>query len=291
MHAQEEGNTAMGETGDVPDPHNQADQPWQTPSPDEVYEPFARTALQPSHVATSHHNTRQRRIWLVTAGIGVLGISVLLAASLSSILLPPLQSLLSSRLFPAQGQTSNPANRRNTSAAADNATTTPLPPADWQSGVYSGPNYRFRMDMPIVLVCSHGYFINDFTGIGCDYLYAGAPTQTALQQVEVETEVEMLSSSKITDRNICPQGGTRVNLGSGADTTIGWERDQVSTSNSNGTVTVNLVLHGTPIQISLTGFGGEQQPFFERYGAIWRHMLASFSPLPAPITQLVHPCG
>lgn len=242
------------------------------------------SAHMSGYLSTSTRSTRQRFTWLVTVSIGVIGISALIAACFSWTLLPSLQAFVGSQLSAAPGQAPSGPPRGQYAS-------TPLPPTDWRSEILVGANYRFRIDMPSMLACSHGFFINDFSGFGCDYFYAGAPTQTALQHVERETQVELLSSTKITDRNICPQGGTSVRVGTGADTFTGWERDAVSSTTSDGTVTLNLVVHGTPIQLSLMGFGGEQQPFFERYGVIWRHMLASFTLLPAPVTQTVHPCG
>lgn len=239
------------------------------------------------HVTTATRSPRQRLTWLVMASISVLGISALLAACLYWLLLPPLQAFVGSQLSVAPGQAaSTPAGSSTLEATAP-----ALLPLDWYSGIHSGANYRFRLDMPAMLACAHGFFINDFSGMGCDYTYAGAAAQTALQQVELETQVELLSSAKITDRNICPQGGAQVRVGTGADTITGWERDDVSGTSSNGTVTLNLVIRGTPVQLSLTGFGNQPQPFFERYGAIWHHMLTSFTLLPAPVSQLVHPCG
>lgn len=281
----------MGEPGDHPDLRDETAQHWQATSPVGVREPFARAPLPSGRVATSDRGVRQRLTWLLTASVGVIGISALLVACFYWTLFPSLQSLVSSQQSPAQGQASGPGGVRNVTPPANNATTTPLAPADWRNETHSGTNYRFRIDMPAMLTCSHGFFINDFSGMGCDYTYSGAPEQTALQQVEIETRVELLSSSKITDRNICPQGGTPVQLGTGASTTVGWERDQISTTNSEGTVTVNFLLHGIPVEISLAGFGGQQQPFLGRYGEIWHHMLASFTLLPSSVTQAAHPCG
>lgn len=252
-----------------------------------------------SHVKTATRSPRQRLTWLVMASISILGISALLTACFYWTLLPPLQAFIGSQLSAAQEPAASATasgQRAFTPTAGPatlEATSTALPLSDWATGIHSGANYRFQLDTPIMLACSHGFFINDFSGLGCDYTYEGALPQTALQHVELETRVELLSSTKITDRNICPQGGTqvRVGTGTGADTLTGWERDDVSSTTSDGTVTLNLVVHGTPIQLSLMGFGGQSQPFFERYGAIWHHMLASFTLLPAPVSQPVHPCG
>lgn len=291
---------SMGEPREPGESQSPSDPHWSAPRPEpptDTHEPVAplapgmsfgraprHSARLPGHLSTSTRSTRQRLTWLVMASIGIIGISALLAACLSWTLLPSLQSLVDSQLSATPGQAaSGPARGQDAS--------TPLPPSDWQSGIHVGANYRFRIDTPVMLACSHGFFINDFSGFGCDYFYTGAHPQTALQHVELETQVELLSSTKITDRNICPHGGTRVRVGTGADILTGWERDAVSNITSDGTVTLNIVVHGTPIQLSLMGFGGEQQPFFARYGAIWRHMLASFTLLPAPVTQMVHPCG
>lgn len=254
------------------------------------------SAQMRSHMTTSTRSSRRRLTWLISASISVIGISALLAACFFWTLLPSLQAFVGSQLSPTQGQAaSGPAGGHTSTATAGHttaeATATALPPSDWRSEVHAGANYRFQIDMPAMLTCSHGFFINNFSGQGCDYTYSGVPAQTALQHVELETQVELLSSTEITDRNICPQGGTQVRVGTGANTLTGWERDDVSTTTSDGTVTLNLVVHGTPIQLSLEGFGGQPQPFFDRYGPIWHHMLASFTLLPSPVTQSVHPCG
>lgn len=303
--------TSMGEPREAYDPHASHTLPGPhgsaplsdtldtSDTPAAAHEPVApvpslsraphNSARMPSLMTTSTRSPRQRLTWLVTASISVLGISALLASCLYWTVLPPLQAFVGSQFSAVPGQaTSGPPSAGSATLVATSAAQAP---SDWYSEPYSGTNVRFRIEMPAMLACAHGFFINDFSGFGCDYSYSGAHAQTDLQRVELETQVELLSSTKVTDRNICPQGGTQVRVGTGTNTLIGWERDDVSKTTSDGTVTLNLVVHGTPVQLSLMGFGGEPQPFFERYGAIWRHMLASFTLLSAAVTQPVHPCG
>jgi hypothetical protein len=114
---------------------------------------------------------------------------------------------------------------------------------------------------------------------------------TPLQRTAAGIVVRILYSTKITDTNICPSGGTPVILGTG---TRAWQETNVP-PNATGPaasslyVHVSLVLNGMAVRIELVG----QDPpdtFFARYGAIWRHMLASFAPLPAQGVRTSHPC-
>jgi hypothetical protein len=152
---------------------------------------------------------------------------------------------------------------------------------DWDTfHVYDG---GFRVDVPGVLSSSHAYFINDFSGQGVDLAYNGAPLSTALQHLESGVKVSVLYSTKITDNNICPQGGTPVQAGSGSGTISAWKRDQ------GDMVFLNLVLNGVAIEIHMTSRSG--QPALPQYAEIWTHMLASIALLPGQPVGTTHPCG
>lgn len=154
--------------------------------------------------------------------------------------------------------------------------------ADWV--VFTNYGGGFRVDVPGVLGSSHGYFINDFSGQGADFAYTGVPLVTPLQQREAQTGLSILYSTKITDQNICPQGGVPVHIGSGTATASAWQRDE------GADVKVNLVLNGTAIEIALSS-RDTSQVVLAQDGDIWRHMLASFAPLPGQPQRATHPCG
>jgi hypothetical protein len=137
--------------------------------------------------------------------------------------------------------------------------------------------------VPGVLGSSHGYFINDFSGQGVDLSYNGATLSTPVQHLESGVKVSVLYSTKITNLNICPQGGTLVQAGSGNGQIAAWERDQ------GDTVYVNLVLNGEAIEIHMTSRSG--QPALPQYAEIWQHMLGSIALLPGQPVGTTHPCG
>jgi hypothetical protein len=93
----------------------------------------------------------------------------------------------------------------------------------------------------------------------------------------------VLYSTKITNINICPQGGTPAQAGAGAVHIAAWERDK------GDTVYVNLVLNGVAIEIHMTSRSG--QSVLPQYAEIWNHLLASIAPLPGLPASTTHPCG
>jgi hypothetical protein len=180
-------------------------------------------------------------------------------------------------------------------AAAPTATTAPwietqvaeLTPtgSDWYT-VTNG-TVGFQVDIPGVIGSSHAYFINDFSGYGNDFYYTNDPISSALQQREATIWVKILYSTKITDFNICPQGGVEVMLGSGKVRVPAWQRDE------GRVVALNLVLNGNAVEIDLDS-RDTAKPALKYYGDIWHHMLASFAPLPAMPGQsntAMQPCG
>jgi hypothetical protein len=153
---------------------------------------------------------------------------------------------------------------------------------DWDTfKLYDG---GFQVDVPGVLASSHGYFINNFSGQGVDLSYTGATLSTPLQRLEAHVKVSVLYSTKITNLNICPQGGTPVQAGSGSVHLSAWQRDQ------GDTVFLNLVLNGEAIEISMTSRVSGQAAL-PTYAEIWQHMLASIAPLPGQTAGTTHPCG
>jgi len=134
-----------------------------------------------------------------------------------------------------------------------------------------------------VLGSSHGYFINDFSGQGIDLAYNGATLSTPLQRLEAGVKVSALYSTKITDHNICPQGGVQLQIGAENLHIAAWQRDL------GDTVYVNLVVTGEAIEIHMTSRSG--QSVLPQYADIWTHMLASIAPLPGLPPSTTHPCG
>jgi hypothetical protein len=198
---------------------------------------------------------------------------VLLSVALVVAIAASLTAFFTSIAAPFIGQSASP--------TAGKATQTPMS-ADWYT-LRSGDG-GFQIDVPGVLGSSHGYFIDDFSGMGADLLYTGAPLSSPLQRREALLEVSILYATKITDRNLCPQGGTAVILGSGTERARGWVRDE------GRIVALNLVLYGEAIQVTLDS-RNDAQPVLAYYGDIWRHMLASFAPLPGAQRLTTHPCG
>jgi hypothetical protein len=168
-----------------------------------------------------------------------------------------------------------------TAQATTAAPTTPGGNGDWDTfKLYDG---GFQVDVPGVLGSSHGYFINDFSGQGVDLAYNGATLSTPVQRQEAGVKMSVLYSTKITNINICPQGGTSIQVGSGQARIAAWQRDQ------GDTVYVNLVLNGEAIEIHMSSRSG--QPALPQYAEIWTHVLASIAPLPGQPPGTTHPCG
>lgn len=168
--------------------------------------------------------------------------------------------------------------------ATQKAALTPVG-SDWFT--YKNSDAGFQMDMPGVIGSSHSGFINGFSGQAADLYYTGGPLSSPLQRREARLWVHILYSTKITDINICPQGGSAVTLGTGKAHIPAWQR------NEGRIVALNLVLNGTAIEIDLDS-RDDAQPALTNYGDIWRHMLASFALLPSPPGQIhvaTHPCG
>lgn len=235
---------------------------------------------------------RKRRVAGAALAVGVsLTLIVLLTTILSSAALRLLSGLASSTpagtsVSGGQNHVSTPPTR----AAVQAPTLTPLPGGDWKP--YVNVDYGFRLDVPSVLGSTHGYFINNFTGQGFDLTYTGVPAATPLQTLEEETSVTVLFSTTITDMNICPSAGTPVTLGTGIA-----GRQETNTLPAPNTPTpsmpyvqVSIVLNGVAIRLVLNG-QGSPDTFLTRYGALWRHMLASFGPVPGAPTRTTHPCG
>lgn len=153
---------------------------------------------------------------------------------------------------------------------------------DWAT--YQNSDVGFQMDLPGVIGSFHAYFINDFSGKGSDFYYNGAPLSSPLQKREAPLWVKVLYSTKITDYNICPQGGTPVALGSGKAHIPAWERVE------GRIVALNLVLNGNAIEIDLDT-RDNAQPALPAYADIWQHMLASFVPVSGAQPRATHPCG
>jgi hypothetical protein len=164
------------------------------------------------------------------------------------------------------------------------ATDTPLPTPDWRAVSFAG---LFRLDTPGVLVSSHGYFLASGYGQGSDFVYTGVPALSPLQQLATTTTLSVQYISKVTTVDLCPHGGTQVPLGTGTRHLIGW---QIFSSLSPPSVDVRVVLGGLAINIVLQG----QDPastFIDRYGGLWKHILASFTVVHQPDPKAMNPCG
>jgi hypothetical protein len=224
--------------------------------------------------------SRRRGAMLGLVALVALGAIALLTACPYGVAAPLLAGILAGPpTSPPTTPTTSPSVP--TAQAAAVATATPGGNGDWDTfKIYDG---GFRVDVPGVLGSSHGYFINDFSGQGVDLAYNGATLSTPLQRLEAGVKVSVLYSTKITNINICPQGGTPVQAGSGSVKISAWERDQ------GDTVYVNLVLNGEAIEIHMTSRSG--QSALPQYAEIWSHMLASIAPLPGVPVGTTHPCG
>ena len=198
-----------------------------------------------------------------------LAVTVLLTICLLSVIGPMLAQVLgTARTFASSG-------------GAQDATSAPTS-ADWYT--FQSWEGGFQVDVPGVIGSSHGYYINDGSGQGVDLYHLDAPVSSPLQQREAQVWVSILYSTKITDDNICPQGGVAVEIGRSGAQVPAWVRDE------GRKVAVNLVLNGVAIEITLDS-RDDTQPALARYGDIWRHMLASFAPLPGQSRRTTHPCG
>jgi hypothetical protein len=153
--------------------------------------------------------------------------------------------------------------------------------------------YGFQVEIPGVLSSSHGFFINGTSGQGLDLTYQGAPLSDSLQQLEAETEVDVLFSGAISDTNICPSTGTPITVGPGI---VGRQQTDVPPNPTGAAapfpyVTVSFVLHGVAIQLRLLASQAAPDTFLTRYSALWQHMLASAVAVPGGPGDSNHPCG
>jgi hypothetical protein len=165
------------------------------------------------------------------------------------------------------------------------ATVTPLPTPDWRPAYFAG---IFRLDVPGVLVSTHGYFLPGSDGQGADFVYTGAAVLSPLQQLATTTTLSVQYATQVTTGDLCPHGGTQVPVGSGPGTPhlMGWQTFTVSGSPA---VQVRVVLGGLAIRIWLEGLD-PPGTFFDRYGGLWQHILASFTVVHPPGAQSASPC-
>jgi hypothetical protein len=239
---------------------------------DDEERPFSVRSPAAAHrrASASLTNGRPRALGLVVIGLIAVGLITTITLLLAPAAMPFLMGVL---------RTARPSGATN--AATVDAALTP-PSADWYT--FTDWNGGFRVDVPGVIGSSHGYFIDDGNGQGVDLYYLGAPISSPLQQREARIWVSVLYATKITNDNICPQGGVAVMIGSGKEKVPAWVRDE------GRIVAVNLVLHGVAIEITLDSRDASQ-PALATYGDIWQHMLASFAPLPGAQSPSTHPCG
>jgi hypothetical protein len=167
-------------------------------------------------------------------------------------------------------------------------TSTPTP--DWY--VAELPDAGFRVDMPSVLSPDHAVYINGGAGEYIAFVYTGRPASSPLKRAAAQARVFVQYTSQITDDNICPSGGTPVTLGARYS---GYQQSDAPPAAdgppaSYPYVRVSLVLNGEVIQLELNA-AGPADTFFARYGDLWRHMLASFAPLPNQPASKNRPCG
>jgi hypothetical protein len=222
--------------------------------------------------------TRRQGALIGLVALGALVASVVLTVCLTSTLVPLLTQALATApsATPSAVATQQAITIPTTQAAATTAGS-----ADWDTfKLYDG---GFRVDVPGILGSSHGYFINDFSGQGVDLSYTGATLSTPLQHLEAQVKMSVLYSTKITDHNICPQGGTAIQAGAGSARIPAWQREQ------GDTVYVNLVLNGVAIEIHMTSRSG--QSVLPQYADIWTHMLTSIAALPGAPPGTTRPCG
>jgi hypothetical protein len=217
---------------------------------------------------------------------GVLVIALTLATVFTAVLLPFLGQG-SGPLSAATPRSTTIASIQATQAAAaltatDASGVSGSGSSDWYT--FADGNGGFQIDVPGVIGSSHGYFINDFSGMGADFTYGGAPLTTPLERREAQLFVSIQYSTKITDRNICPQGGVAVLIGSGNRRIPALVRDE------GPVAALNLVLNGRAIQVILNT-NDANEPALTAYGDVWQHMLASFAPLPSARPLSTHPCG
>jgi hypothetical protein len=234
---------------------------------------------------------RRKRAACLLAGafvsVAIVVMVVLLASFMSSTALRILDTFSASAPTHALVGHSTPSQ---TAPQVGSPTATPQSNGDWSP--YVNLEYGFRLGLPGVLASSHGFFINNFAGQGFDMAYLNAPITTPLQRLEAETAVEVLYSTAITDRDICPDAGAPVMLGAG----IGGRQQTNVPPAANGPaalypyVHVSLVLNGVAIRVELRG-QGPSETFLARYAALWQHMLASFAPVAGGPVYTTHPCG
>lgn len=178
-----------------------------------------------------------------------------------------------------------------TATPTPNGAGTNTPEPDWYTAEL--PEAGIRFDMPSVLSPGHPAEINGNAGKLIAYTYIGSPASSPLKRAAAQATITVQYSSRITDDNICPSGGDRVILGPGI---TGYLQTDVSPG-ANGPpasypyARVSAVLNGEAIQLELNAPGPADATFFARYGDIWRHILASFAPLPNQPPSGNRPCG
>jgi hypothetical protein len=209
-------------------------------------------------------------------GVGLLVLVSLLACA----------AVLAVRFTPTVVQLLGGTSPTGTASDGGYATVTPLPTPDWRAASFAG---IFRLDVPGVLVSSHGYFLPGGNGQGSDFVYTGAAVLSPLQQLATTTTLSVQYTTNVTTVDLCPHGGTQVPLGSSTATTqlTGWQTFSGSTPPS---VELRVVVGGWAIRIMLQGID-PAGTFFARYGSLWQHILSSFTVIHPPDPQAVNPCG
>jgi hypothetical protein len=225
------------------------------------------------------------------AGVALAAVALVALVALVVVLAHAFTSAALALLGTGSAATSGPTPTFTHAAGQSATTSAPAATAgDWTP--YVNADYGFRLDLPSALASGHGFFINNASGQGFDMTYNGAPLTSPLQRIEAETTVEVLYSSAVTDRDICPDAGAPVTLGA----SISGRQQSNAAPLSNGPaapypyVHASVVQGGVAIRFELRG-QPPSETFMARYSQIWNHMLASFAPVGGAPAFTTHPCG
>jgi hypothetical protein len=148
------------------------------------------------------------------------------------------------------------------------------------------PTFGFRLDIPASMT-QNGSQQNSSDGGGVSTWNGTLPTVQEALDIEIDTATEGLPAQSCAT-------GKPITIGPGLP---GYEQDvfaqptpipQPNSGAITASVIATVVVHGLFVAIRLDG-SPPNGTFMDRYGAIWRHMLASFRP--GAFVSAGNPCG
>ncbi len=187
---------------------------------------------------------------------------------------------------PVQTQNTQPQQPTQTPAAVASATATVILVDGTPFKTYADPTFGFHLDIPATMVVN-GSQPDPSDGGGITAFNGTYPTAQDALVLQISTATTGLPAASCN-------AGTPITIGSGLP---GYEQDifaqptpvpQPNSGAVTSSVLATVVVNGLFVAIRLDGIPPDDT-FMQRYGAIWRHILTSFTP--GAFVNPRNPCG